>query len=271
MKNTIKLIMILPLLACLLLSCGDQDSISAGDRNIIDGSLSITEVEAAIFLLAEKETTYIKFTVDGPKDANLAGGKVQVSLNGQSQRVDIEEISSIPSTIQLTLVDVITALGMSMDNINGGETVNIEVLTKAGNGNYYRSNTAMNSSIACDYSPETASGSYVAESGSWGVNGGVTLTPDSDDPYTIYVSGLALLDGIEEDLGPLPFIINPTDYSVSAPKTALATEVWSGYQYLSYEGSGTFNTCTEVYEMTFEITVDAGSYGTHSFSFMRPE
>ena len=266
MKHTIKLLMFLPLFACIMQSCGEQDSISAGDRDVIDASISITDVEAAIFLLAEKETTYIEFTVDGPEDADIAGGKIQVSLNGQSERVDIEEITTLPSSIELTLVDVLAALGVSMDNINGGETVNIEVLTKSGNGNYYRSNTAMNSTIACDYDVDAASGGYIASSGVWGVNGDVILTPDADDPYTIYVAGLATIDGLNEDLGPLPLIINPSDYSVSAPKTAIASIAW-GYDNISYAGFGTYNTCSGEYQMTFAITVDQGSFGSFDFTF----
>lgn len=266
MKNTIKLLMLLPLFASILQSCGDQDSISAGDRGVINASISITNIEAAIFLLAEKETTYIEFTVDASEEANITGGKIQVSLNGQSERVDIEEITTLPSSIELTLVDVLAALGVSMDDINGGETVNIEVLTKAGNGNYYRSNAAMNSTIACDYDVDAASGGYIASSGGWGVNGDITLTPDAEDPYTIYVVGLATIDGLNEDLGPLPLIIDPTDYSVSAPKTAIASSAW-GYDNISYAGFGTYNTCSGEYQMTFAITVDQGSFGSYNFTF----
>lgn len=121
--------------------------------------------------------------------------------------------------------------------------------------------------VPCGYDVEKVTGDYIAYSGPWLVEGPITITADPEDPFVVYVSGLAELDGLVEDQGPLKMIIDPNSYNVSAPKQALATEVWLGYKDLSYGGSGRLNTCNGVYTMDFEITVNLGSYGSYPFTF----
>ncbi len=84
----------------------------------------------------------------------------------------------------------------------------------------------------------------------------VTVTVDPDDEYTVYVAGLAALDGLDEDLGPLKMTVNPLNFEVTAERTVLASVAFSGYTNIAYEGFGTLNTCDGTYEMNFTITVD---------------
>jgi hypothetical protein len=118
--------------------------------------------------------------------------------------------------------------------------------------------------VQCSYNPAVASGSYRAVSATWAVNGPVTITVDPEDQFTVYVAGLILLDGVPEDRGPLRMTVNPADFSVTAHRTVLATNFF-GYDNVAYQGSGSLNTCTGVYEMNFTITVDQGSFGSYDF------
>jgi hypothetical protein len=72
--------------------------------------------------------------------------------------------------------------------------------------------------------------------------GDVVITSDPNDQYTIFVSGLARLDGLNEDRGPLVMHINPSSFKVTADKKVVATSAF-GYHNLAYTGTGTFNSC----------------------------
>jgi hypothetical protein len=115
--------------------------------------------------------------------------------------------------------------------------------------------------VPCGYDVEKVTGDYIAYSGPWLVEGPVTITADPDDPFVVNVSGLAALDGLVEDEGPLQMNIDPNSYNVSVPKQVLATDAWGVYHDFSYQGSGRLNTCDGVYTMDFVITVREGTFG----------
>ena len=186
-------------------------------------------------------------------------------MNGDKSRKPVKTVSSFPANVNVTLVEVAQAFGISVNDIEPGSMFTFEVQTTIG-VKTYRSPASFNAPLACVYDPSNVSGSYKAVSSGWGVDGPITIEVDPEDEYVVYVSGLAALDGLVEDLGPLKMVISPADFSVSAATTALATEVWLGYTHLSYAGSGVLDSCTGVYTMAFTITVSAGSYGSYSFS-----
>ena len=149
--------------------------------------------------------------------------------------------------------------------MKGGAYVNIEVLTKSGD-KYYRSAAAVNPLIACDYVSADYVGTPNALSSDWAVNGPVTVTVDPTDPtgYTLLVYGLAELDGLTEDGGPLPLIIDPATYAITVPETVLATSAW-GYSDFFYEGTGTLNTCSQAIYLNVYIGVSIGGWGMNEF------
>ena len=124
--------------------------------------------------------------------------------------------------------------------------------------------------VACGYEPALASGSYNAFSppDQWAISGPISITVDPVDNTKLFVTGLAALDGVTEDKGPLVMHIDPVTFAVVADKTVLASDAW-GETNIAYEGSGSFNSCTGLYEMNFNISTDQYDYGVFSFTFTR--
>lgn len=258
--NNIKIFGLIAVMLLALTAC-EEDVI---DMNRGEGVVpSITNLDPAVFFPADMETTYISFDLD--VEEYTGDLVVLVSQDGDKSRNPVKTISNYPANVNITLVEVAEAMGKNLNEIVPGSTFNFEVQTNIG-GKTYRSPASFNAPLACEYDPANVTGDYRAVSSGWGVDGPVTIEVDPDDEYVVYVSGLAALDGLDEDLGPLKMVINPADFTVSAETTALATEVWLGYTHLSYGGSGIIDTCTGIYSMTFTITVSAGSYGSFSFT-----
>lgn len=256
---------LIAVIALAFTSCETEviDPAGARDEAIIP---EITELRPAVFDSKDMENTFVQFTlnVDEP---SVSEAIVIASYNNDMSRTEITRVSSFPATIQLKLADVVSELGMQLDEVSLGDAFTFEVLTIQ-NGKTYRSSASFVSSVVCAYDVEAVTGSYRAVSDAWAVDGTVTITADPADEYTLYVAGLAALDGLTEDKGPLKLVINPDNFDVTAVKTALASSAF-GYTNLSYAGSGKLNTCDGSYQMLFNITVDQGSFGSFDFTFTK--
>jgi hypothetical protein len=258
--KSFKIFGLLAIMLMILNACEEE----APDMKRAEGVVpSITNLNPAVFFPLDLQTTYVSFEIDAQ---GYTGDLVLlVSMDGDKSRNPVKTISTVPATVNVTLVEVAQAFGKTVDEIVPGSMFNFEVQTTVG-GKTYRSNASFNAPLACVYDPSVVSGSYRAASTGWGVNGPISITVDPEDEFVVYVTGLAALDGLNEDLGPLKMVINPADFTVSAERTALATEVWLGYTHLSYAGTGVLDSCTGVYRMSFTITVSAGSYGSYAFT-----
>jgi hypothetical protein len=227
------------------------------------------------------------FRDDKPKSMNL-----MVCMNGDPENTaTVTAITSWPTSVNVTTADLINWLpGLDdVGQLKQGDRFLFYVDAVLEDGTYINGNdtlyTAYGSalanwpnasinvtySIVCPYDQAMAVGSYYTECSDWAVAGNITITADPDDPYTVYVAGLETIDGLDEDLGPLVMHIDPATYVVTADKTVLASLVTWGapYHNIAYEGTGTFDSCTGSYLMTFEITVDEGSFGNYVFPFTR--
>jgi len=263
MKNIKRLLTLIIILGLTLPGCETKFDDPAGERNLIMATPLIENLDPSIFLASDKANTYVAFDVTSGAGGQSMDAMIEVSYDGGQQRAKLQEFT-IPATgLEVALTDVATALGMSVDALEGGAYVNIEVLTKAGD-KYYRSAAAVNPLIACEYVSADYVGTANAQSSGWGVNGPVTVTLDPEDEYTLLVAGLETIDGLNEDQGPLPLIINPANYAITVPKTVLASSAW-GYHNIAYAGSGSLNTCTQAITLNVAITVDEGSFGTYTF------
>lgn len=264
----IKIFGLIITLILFILSC-EEEADHAGKRNAGVVPL-ISNVDQALFFAADLNSSFVEFDVSLAAGDAASGGSIEVSFNGQAERVEIQTISSFPAAdIVLTAPDIIAALGMDLGDVTGGDVFNIEVLT-TNDGLTTRSNAALNVPVACVYDPLLPSGSYNAYSSEdfWNVDGIVTLAVDATYDTIIYVTGMAALDGLTEDLGPLVMHIDTKTYEVTADKTVLASGAW-GYDNFFYEGYGTFESCGGTFTMYFTIGVDQGTWGTFPFTLTK--
>jgi len=264
MKNIIRLLTLIIIAGLTITGCETKFDDPAGERDLIKATPVIENLDPSIFLAADKDNTYVEFDVTAGSGSQTMDGLIEVSYDGGQQRAELQKFT-IPATgVKVALTDVAQALGISIDAIEGGKYVNIEILTKSGD-KYYRSSAAVNPLIACDYVAADYVGTANIKSPGWEMDGPVQVAVDPDDEYTLLVTGIAALDGLTEDGGPLPLVIDPASYAVTVPKTMLATNAW-GYSNFSYSGAGTLNTCSKEIQLNIAITVDQGSFGSYAFT-----
>lgn len=264
MKTT-KILTFLVAMVFAFTSCETEVEDPAGARGV--GFVpSITNLNPAVFDVNDPSNTFIQFDLDA--DANVVSEvKLIVSYNGDMKRVEVKSVNTFPQNVKIFMHEAVTALGMSLDDVGAGDNFTIEALTIQGDKTY-RSSASFNAAVVCAYDPDNVTGTYRAVSADWAVDGTVTLTVDPQDEYIIYVAGLAGLDGLTEDQGPLKMVVNPLDFSVTAERTVLASIAFS-YTNIAYEGSGLLNTCNGTYEMLYTITVDQGSFGAYAFTLTK--
>lgn len=261
-------IKILTLLAAMVLgftACKTDVVDPAGPRN--EGVIpTISNLNPAVFDVNDPENTFIKFDLDATSAVSEV--KVIASFNGDLSRTQFKSYTTFPLKDEMIYMrDVASTLGITLDDITPGDVFNLELLTVQGSDTY-RSSAVINAAAVCAYDPEMVSGSYKAVSADWEVDGPVTITVDPEDEYTIYVAGLAELDGLTEDKGPLKMVVNPLNFEVTAERTVLASIAFD-YTNIAYEGFGLLNTCDGTYEMNFTITVDQGSFGQFPFTLTK--
>jgi len=260
-----KIVGLITVLVLIISSCETEVEDPAGLRGV--GVVpEVTDLNPAVYDSNDLENTFVQFTVnvDNP---NVTEVIVVASFKGDKRRTEITRLSSFPATVKIMLSDVVAKFGIELSSIVPADVVNFELITVQGSTSYF-SSAAFNSAVVCGYDPAIVSGSYHAVSEGWGLDGNVTITVDPENEYIVYVAGLAAIEGLNEDQGPLKMIINELDFSVIAEKTVLASDVapWGlPYTGYNYQGFGELNTCDGTYTMTFTIGVDQGSWGAYDF------
>lgn len=261
----IKIFGLITALVFIFSSCETEVEDPAGLRGI--GVIpEIANLDPAVFDSNDLENTFIQFTVD-VSDPKVDEVVVVASFKGDKRRTEMTRLTSFPATVKIMLSEVASKFGIQLSSIQAADVVNFELITVQGGTSYF-SSAAFNAAVVCGYDPAMVTGSYHAVSEGWGLDGNVTITVDPDNEYIVYVSGLAAIEGLNEDQGPLKMIINDKDFSVIAEKTVLASDVapWGlPYTGYNYQGFGELNTCDGTYKMTFTIGVDQGSWGAYDF------
>ena len=257
----IKTIGLTIVLVIILFGCEDIKD-PAGQRNV--GIVPLISDVNGIFISGEP-SSFIQFKVDLQSGATVENAEIEVSSQENFQRVKIADLTTFPSDFTFTLGEIAEKLGV----INAGDVIYIEVVTTK-DGLTTRSNAALAPIVYCQYDPALAVGSYhsVSPPAEWNSEGDISLKSDPGDQFTIYVTGLETIEGLNEDQGPLVMHINPVTFSVMADKTVLASDAW-GETNIAYEGTGSYNSCTGSYEMNFNISTDQNDYGTFAFTFTR--
>jgi hypothetical protein len=234
----------------------------AGQRNV--GIVPLLSDVNGMFISGEL-SSFIQFKVDLQSGATVENAQIVVSSRDNFQRVKIADVTSFPSDFTFTLGDITEKLGV----INEGDVIYIEVVTTK-DGMTTRSNAAVAQIVFCKYNVSMATGSYhsVSPPSEWNSEGDISLKADPDDQFTVYVTGLETIEGLNEDQGPLVMHIDPATFEVIADKTVLASDAW-GETNIAYEGSGSYNSCSGLFEMNFNISTDQYDYGSFQFTFTR--
>ncbi|MDD4107702.1 MAG: hypothetical protein PHH93_03170 [Prolixibacteraceae bacterium] len=253
---------------------------------ILPGDLDAVIVEGSIDVLYEPVFDKLTLMVAYNGDHNNAGVLVDnITSVPHDFSVDIDDVIAVlpqlNSRAEIDFSDYFTfyvnmVIGGKVYpvfmNVGGKEirTVGSGIITNIKNLEDENAITDLRIDVPCEYVVEDVTGNYRAVSppSDWAVAGNIVITPDENDPYILYVSGLPGLDGLNEDGSPLKMIVSPVDFTVVAEKTVLASDAW-GYTNYYFMGSGRLNTCTGTYTMTFTIAVDQGSFGEFGFTFTK--
>src|SRR5690606_11539002 len=200
-------------LGLFLTSCETEVVDPAGERGVASVP-GIQNLNPATFDVNDLENTFVKFDIvlDDPSVSQAA---VLVSYKGDKKRAEVATVSSFPATLTIPLTEVAAKLGLQLSSIEAADVFNFEIQTTQGGKSYF-SSAAFNVAVVCGYDSENVTGDYRGISSAWGVDGPITIEADPNDEFILYVTGLATIDGLVEDQGPLKLIVNPLDYSVVA-------------------------------------------------------
>lgn len=228
---------------------------------------SIDDIDPGIFDSKDLENSYVEFVVSVPEGASPQKITVLGSYQDNYERVTITEATSFPATVRIRSSEAAQKLGITLDQIANGDIFVFELQTLA-NDMATLSNAILRVPVACAYNVALATGSYHAVS-DWPSENDVTIAADPDDPYTILVTDLGAIDGIDEDNGPFVLHINPATYNIVAETKTLASDYY-GYGAVTYSGYGTFSSCNGSYILYIDISVGAyGSQGIYRFDLTR--
>lgn len=296
MKNTYKYFLILFGLTIFLFSgCEDEDAIKLPE--ITNGAVPyFTKIEPSDqnidFLNKEAFSTKYSIRIgEGEGDDLVKSFMVVASYNGSTPVEVTGEISTLPSEIEVTTNNILNSFGITLDDIDKGDqiifgvnlTMNdgrvLPAFSETGDFGYSpslratsRNNIYFTVNVVCAYDVNQVTGNYRALSTDWSVDGNVTITADPNDPFIVYVSGLAELDGLVEDQGPLKMVVDPNTFEVTAESQVLASDLspwgrpWTNF---TYAGTGSLNTCNGTYQMGFDISVSAGGWGVQQFTLTK--
>jgi hypothetical protein len=228
---------------------------------------AITDVNPAIFDSKNLENSYVEFNVELTEGDVAEKAVIVASYKGDGARVEVAEITSFPAVVRILSSDVAEKLEIPLSSIKNGDVFTFELLFTS-NGKVTTSNSVLNVSVACAFDPAQAVGTYHVISEDWETEGQLTLTADPENPYRIFVEGLATIDGLDEDQGPLVMDIDPLSFKVVAPKAVLASDYF-GYTNGAFAGSGTFGSCDGKFTMNFAISVNEGAFGTYLYVMTR--
>jgi hypothetical protein len=265
MKNLKSIWLVFALL--LLISGCEKAKDPAGRRNVAVIP-AISDIYPGIFDSKDLSNSYIQFVISLTPGTKADKVTIEGSYKDNLERVEITSTTTFPATVRISSADAAAKLGLSLDQIANGDMFIFELLTTSA-GVTTRSNSILNVSVACAFDEALTAGSYHSVSSDWGSEGNITITSDPDDPYTVYVSGLQSIEGLNEDHGPLPMHINPSTFTVTADETMIASDYF-GYGASTFSGTGLYNSCDGSYVMNFDISIGTyGSQGIFRYNFAR--
>jgi len=264
-----------------IVACEDTNENLVGSRGVGVVPL-ITNLTPESPSISNFETDKFSFKVSLAKSDSLKIKNAELKIDNAEIQVQygdnvgvLKTIDAFPATIEITASELLTTLGMIESDAKFGTAFNIFVITTS-NGVTTRSKANFIVSLPCEFDSNLSIGSYNVVSSDWNVNSSVTLIADENDPYTIYIKGLAEADGLEGNGNMMKVQIDPATYKITGDAVVLAANCggW-GSSYESYTNytykvsSGSFVSCEGTYNIVFDISVDQGDFGDNAFVLTR--
>jgi len=109
----------------------------------------IIDVTSSYFDVADVSNAYIEFMVD--VDADIATSlSIEQSFNNGSKSI-LDTYTTFPATIKITAAEAVSKVaGLSVDDLELGDSFLYEVIVTSKNGMRTRSNVIMNAPVACN-------------------------------------------------------------------------------------------------------------------------
>ena len=218
------------------------------------------------------EASYVQFDVALSAGDQVDKAEIEVVRPRGNKSAIVKEIQLPVEKLRVTATEVLTALNIPASDYLLGDVFNLYILTTK-NGKTTRSIASVGIPVVCYFDVSMLVGNFYYISEDWGEEGDVVLEADPDDPYKIYVSGMAETQGLEGNGNRLELNLNSNNFGITGPKTVISDDLspW-GLSYTTYAYapvSGKFDTCEQVYIITFNISVNAGIFGDFEFVFTK--
>ena len=251
--------------ALCLLGCEDTNENLVQDRG--GAVVPIMSDPSPAYFSDDIESSYIQFDLSLATGETIDKAEIEVESGGKSA---IVKAVSIPATgVTVTAREVLTALNISESDYNLGDVFNLYILTTK-NGKTTRSIASVGIPVVCYFEPSMLVGNFDFVSYSWDEEGSVTIEADPDDPYKVFIHGLAEAQGLDGNGNGIELTMNPNNFSISGVKSVIADSGWGGYTNIAFQATtGTYSACDEVYTISFAISCDQGGFGTYVFYFTR--
>lgn len=260
-------------------ACEDTNENLVGSRGVAVIPTITSLTPAAPLFTDLTAESFITFTANLAEGELFDAAEIQVVYEGKVGVV--KTIESFPIETKITAPEILSSLEITEDDVELGTSFLIYVMTTS-DGLITRSQAAVEIKMPCEFDPEVASGSYAAVSADWGVDSNVKILVDENDPYTLYIEGLAEADACTGNGNTVKIHIDPVTFQITgdSERTIVAADCggW-GAKYAAYTNysytvsSGFFNSCDGTYDIIFKLEylyegdTEYSSWGDNSFTF----
>ncbi|MBL4559612.1 MAG: hypothetical protein JKX79_01370 [Labilibaculum sp.] len=276
-----KIVSLIVALGLFFSACEDTNENLVGSRGVaVIPTITSLTPGAPLFTDLTAES-FITFTASLAEGDVVDAAEIQVVYEGKVGVVKV--IESFPIDTKITAPEILSSLEITEADVELGTSFMIYVKTTL-DGLTSRSKATVEIKMACEFDPEVTFGSYAAVSTDWGVDSNVKFLVDENDPYTLYISGLAEADACVSNGNTVTVHIDPVSFQLTGDteRTIVAANCggW-GAKYVAYTNysytvsSGFFNSCDGTYNIAFKLEylpeggTEYTSWGDNSFTFTR--
>jgi len=236
-----------------------------------DAVVPLMSEPAPAYFTDNIEASYVQFDLSLAQGETVDKATIEVARGGKS--AVLKDVTLPAKGFKVTAREVLTALGISANDYHLGDVFTLSVLTTK-NGKTTRSPASFTINVVCYFDASMLIGDFDWVSDDWDESGTITITADPNDPYKVYMD-MASSEGLTTGNGKkIELNINPNNFRITGPKSIIADNLaeWGLPNYRDYAFTpvaGSYSACDDMYNITFEITVSAGSWGNNVFIFTR--